>query len=100
MDPYGVPSRRSHHGQWGGTRGGGLTPAGHGPSRSGGGTSLAVRVAIPSGLMITVTLSLVKGVWGWSPSPISIVGASVVAVAMIIAYVLYAGLRQPPAVAE
>lgn len=84
MDAYGVPNRRAHHGQWSGARQGGLKPAGS----SGGGTSLAVRVAIPSGLMISLALAAAKGLTGWSPSPLTIVGAATVLVAVIVAGLL------------
>lgn len=90
MDPYGVPSRRSHHGQWGGTRGGGLTPAGHGPSRSGKSSSVAVRWGLSTGLMITVAMAVAKGA-GLSISPMAIViGSAVVCVAGLVAVVVIA----------
>lgn len=55
MDAYGVPSRRSHHGQFGGVRGGGLKPAGSSSHK----TSMAmVRPSLFTGLVFGLAAPL------------------------------------------
>lgn len=86
MDAYGVPHRRSHHGQWSGARQNGLKPAGS----SGGKTSMVVaQPAIGVGMMLAVAL-LIGRHFGWTPSPVAfVIAASVVcAVGLVTVFVI------------
>lgn len=61
----------------------------------GAGTWQAVRVAMPSGMMIASVLGVAKLAWGWSPSPMAIVIAASVACAVGLVAVFVIAKRTP-----